>query len=93
MGVVPGRCPLDRQGGQVGEVGQQIKDDDQAGAQRQAQRQVAVRVADLAGREGDVVPGVGREQGADHGAAHDHQRRQCPATAPACAPPDKRLVS
>ena len=58
-----------RQGHQVDHVAGEIEERDDADAEGQRERQVALRVADFAGGEGDVVPGVGREERADHGDA------------------------
>ena len=68
---------VERQHHQVDEVGSEVEKRDDADAERERERQVALRVADLAGGEGDVVPGVGREQRADHGDAD--QPDGCPA--------------
>jgi len=65
-----------RQRRQVRHVRQQVEGDDQAGAEQQAQRQIAVRVLRLGSGEGDVVPGVSGEQRADHRPCRDHQHDQ-----------------
>ena len=57
----PLRIADERQRKQVNEVRRNVEQDHDAGADRQRQRQVALRILHLTGREGDVVPGVGRE--------------------------------
>ena len=49
----------------VGEIGQHVEDDDEAGSQGERQRHIAAGIAHLTGAEGDVVPGVGGEERAD----------------------------
>ena len=52
----------ERKRGQIRNVSEQIKSDHQNGAERERQRNVATRIYDLAGGEGNVVPGVGGEK-------------------------------
>ena len=59
----------ERQRAEVGQVGQEVQDDHDAGAGRQRHRHVAVRVPDLRRHEGDVVPGHRGEQRTDLGDA------------------------
>ena len=53
---------LERQRRQIRDVGEQIEADDKDGAERERERNVATRIYHFAGREGDVVPGVGGEK-------------------------------
>ena len=46
---------------QVDEIDGNVEEDDRAGSDGERERQVALRVADLSGGKGDVVPGIGGE--------------------------------
>ena len=50
---------------QVDEVHGDVDEDDRAGSDGQRERQVALRVANLSGGEGDVVPCIGGKQRSD----------------------------
>ena len=64
---------------QIDEVAGDIEDRDDAHAEAERERQVAFRIADFAGGEGDVVPGVGGEERADHGRADERDGGPAPA--------------
>src|SRR5205823_2444350 len=53
---------VERKRGQIRNVSEQIKPDHQNGAERERERNVTTRIYDLAGGEGNVVPGVGGEK-------------------------------
>ena len=67
---------LKRQGGEIAKVREQVQDDDKARAEQQAQRQRAPRVLHFAGDIGDIVPGIRREQCADHRSGHNKHHGQ-----------------
>jgi len=54
-----------RENAEVDEVAEDVEKQDDAGAECETQRDVAARVLNLAGGEGDVVPRVGAEEAAD----------------------------
>jgi len=60
--------------GQVGDVGRQVERADEHRAEQEGARHGPRRVAHLGGGEGDVRPGVGREERADHRRAELGQR-------------------
>ena len=80
----------ERQGDEIGDVGEQIERDDDHRAEGQRQGNVASRILDLAGGEGDVVPGVGGKERPDlRHAQRDEQaegRRRVEARARAAPP-------
>ena len=73
----PGRAgSADERQAEVGDVGQEVEGDDQAGARGERERDVAARVLHLAGGEGDVVPRVGGEERADLGDAEGDEQAE-----------------
>ena len=67
----------DGKDGEVAEVAEQVESDDDAGAKAEGERQVAAGVADFAGDEGDVVPGVGGEERAGLRDAECDEEAEC----------------
>ena len=70
---------VDGQGDDVGDVGQEIEEDDDPGPEDEAQGDVPLGVLDLSGDVGHGVPGVRGEERADHGRSdgrQEHDPRQ-----------------
>jgi hypothetical protein len=58
--------PVERKRRDVGEVGEDIENDDQSAPGQQRTREISARIADLASDKGDVRPGCLGEEGAYH---------------------------
>ena len=69
---------VERQDAQVDHVGGDVQSEHDRHAQRQRERNVAPRIASLAGREGHVVPSFGGEQGAHHRDSHQANGGEAP---------------
>ena len=48
--------------GEVSDIGEQIKTNHEKGPKGEGKRNGAARINDFAGREGDVIPRVGRKE-------------------------------
>ena len=51
-----------RQDAEIDKICRRVEGDHDAGAQSQGERQIALRIFDLGGGEGDIVPGIGGKQ-------------------------------
>src|SRR5207248_1452861 len=61
----------------VSNVGEQIKSDNQKGAERERERNIAPWIFHFSGGEGDVVPGIGGEKGIGLGHANGDEEAEC----------------
>src|ERR1035438_4908517 len=68
---------VERQQAEIGDMGQQVEDRDEAGARREREGDIAARILYLAGGESDVVPGVGGTERADLGYAKGDEEAEC----------------